>query len=113
VQIHDALLRCCRYIVAIKMHTQGMTVAQATDFFIKEGYQEKSNATLEAKRGTVDPTYLVYTLGKLQILAMRDDVKKALGDKFRLLQFHDAFLSVGGPPIKLVRAELFRNLELK
>jgi uncharacterized protein (DUF885 family) len=112
VQIHDALLRCCRYIVAIKMHTQGMTVAQATDFFIKEGYQEKSNATLEAKRGTVDPTYLVYTLGKLQILALRDEVKKAQGESFSLLKFHDAFLSVGGPPIKIVRAELLRNLGL-
>jgi uncharacterized protein (DUF885 family) len=113
VQIHDALLRCCRYIVAIKMHTQGMTIAQATDFFIKEGYQEKSNATLEAKRGTVDPTYLVYTLGKLQILAMRDDVKKAQGDSFSLLKFHDAFLSVGGPPLKIVRAELWNELGLK
>jgi uncharacterized protein (DUF885 family) len=113
VQIHDALLRCCRYIVAIKMHTQGMTVAQATDFFIKEGYQEKSNATLEAKRGTVDPTYLVYTLGKLQILALRDDLKQAQGDNFSLLKFHDAFLSVGGPPIRIVRDEIFRNLKLK
>ncbi|MFX4439415.1 DUF885 family protein, partial [Acinetobacter baumannii] len=75
IQIHDALLRCCRYIVAIKMHTQGMTVDQATAFFISDGYQEKLNAEKEAKRGTVDPTYLVYTLGKLEILALRDRVR--------------------------------------
>ena len=113
VQIHDALLRCCRYICAIKMHTQGMSVAQATDFFMKEGYQEKANAEREAKRGTVDPTYLVYTMGKLQILAMRDDVKKAQGENFSLIKFHDAFLSVGGPPLKIVRAEVWQKLGLK
>lgn len=113
VQIHDALLRCCRYIVAIKMHTQGMTVEQAIDFFMKEGYQEKPNATLEAKRGTVDPTYLVYTLGKLQILALREEIKAAQGERFSLQKFHDAFLSVGGPPIKIVRAEIFQMLGVK
>jgi uncharacterized protein (DUF885 family) len=106
VQIHDALLRCCRYIVAIKMHTQGMSVQQATDFFMKEGLQEKANAEVEAKRGTEDPTYLVYTLGKLDILALREQVKKAQGNAFDLQRFHDTFLSLGAPPLKIVRAEL-------
>ncbi|HEY9758091.1 MAG TPA: DUF885 domain-containing protein [Oculatellaceae cyanobacterium] len=113
VQIHDALLRCCRYIVAIKMHTQGMNVQQATDFFMKEGQQEKANAEVEAKRGTEDPTYLVYTLGKLEILALRDQVKKAQGDSFDLQKFHDTFLSLGAPPLKIVRAELLAKYGLQ
>lgn len=106
VQIHDALLRVCRYIVGIRMHTDGMTVEQSKEFFVKEGFQENANADRESKRGTEDPTYLVYTLGKLQILALRDDYKKAKGDKFNLKEFHDAFLAEGVPPIKLVRQAL-------
>ena len=113
VQIHDALLRCCRYIVAIKMHTQGMTLAQATDFFMKEGFQEKANAEREAKRGTQDPTYLVYTLGKLEILALRDQVRKAQGAAFNLEKFHNTFLSIGGPPLKIVKAELLDKLGIQ
>ncbi|MDR3616242.1 MAG: DUF885 domain-containing protein [Candidatus Obscuribacterales bacterium] len=111
VQLHDALLRACRYICAIKLHTQGMTVAEATDFFVKEGYQEKANGEREAKRGTMDPTYLVYTLGKLQILSLREEVKKAQGDKFNLYDFHNRFLSAGGPPVEIVRREMMAELK--
>ena len=114
VQIHDALLRACRYICAISLHTKGMTIAQATAFFVKEGYQEKANAEREAKRGTVDPTYLVYTLGKLQILALRDEVKqldKSQGKKFSLYDFHNQFLSAGVPPVQIVRAEMLAKLK--
>lgn len=103
VQIHDALLRVCRYIVGIKMHTQGMTLEQGTDFFYNEGFQERENGLREAKRGTMDPTYLVYTLGKLQILALRDDYKKLKRDQFSLKQFHDEFLAQGTPPINIIR----------
>jgi uncharacterized protein (DUF885 family) len=103
VQLHDALLRACRYIVGIRMHTDGMTMDQARQFFIKEGYMETANADRETKRGTMDPTYLVYTLGKLQILSLRDDYKKAMGDKYSLKDFHDGFLAQGCPPVKLVR----------
>jgi uncharacterized protein (DUF885 family) len=110
VQLHDALLRACRYICAIKLHTSDMTVAQATDFFVKEGYQEKANAEREAKRGTMDPTYLVYTLGKLQILSLREEVKKAQGDKFNLYDFHNRFLSTGAPPVEIVRKEMMAEL---
>lgn len=111
VQLHDALLRACRYICAIKMHTAGMTVAEATDFFVKEGYQEKANGEREAKRGTMDPTYLVYTLGKLQILSLREEVKKAQGDKFNLYDFHNRFLSTGVPPVEIVRKEMMDELK--
>ena len=113
IQIHDALLRCCRYIVAIKMHTQGMTVAQATEFFMREGFQEKANGEREAKRGTEDPTYLVYTLGKLEILSLKDQVRQAQGKAFDLEKFHDAFLSIGGPPLKIVKAEMLAKMGIK
>jgi uncharacterized protein (DUF885 family) len=109
VQLHDALLRCCRYIVGIQMHTQGMKFEDAVTFFMKEGYQEKANAERESKRGTMDPTYLVYTLGKLEIKKLRADYKEKMGDKFTLQDFHDKFLAQGCPPIKLVRQALLAN----
>ena len=108
-QLQDALLRDARYIAGIQMHTGKMTVAEATEFFVKEGYQVRPVAEKEAKRGTSDPTYLVYTLGKLQILKLRDDYKKAKGGKYTLQGFHDAFLAQGYPPVKIVRRALLGN----
>lgn len=102
-QIQDALLRDARYIVGISMHTGKMSFDQGVEFFNKEGYQTKAVAERETKRGTSDPTYLVYTLGKLEILKLRDDYKKKMGDKFSLQEFHDTFLKQGFPPIKIVR----------
>ena len=108
-QLQDALLRDARYIAGIQMHTGKMTVAEATEFFVKEGYQVRPVAEKEAKRGTSDPTYLVYTLGKLQILKLRDDYKKMKGGKYTLQGFHDAFLAQGYPPVKIVRRALLGN----
>lgn len=108
-QIHDALLRVCRYIAGIKMHTRGMSLEKAVELFEKEGYQEHANALREAKRGTMDPTYLVYTLGKLEILSMREEYRKKYGDTFELKKFHDAFLKQGYPPLALVRAQMFKE----
>ncbi|WP_114210646.1 DUF885 domain-containing protein [Acidisarcina polymorpha] len=105
-QLQDALLRDARFIVGIQMHTGKMSFDQAVDFFVKEGYQSHSTATVETKRGTSDPTYLYYTLGKLQIMKLRADMKKKQGDAFSLEQFHDAFLKEGFPPIKIVRREM-------
>ena len=102
-ELQDALLRNARFIVGIQMHTGKMTFDQAVDFFIKEGYQTKVNGTRETKRGTSDPTYLYYTLGKLEILKLREDYKKKMGDKFSLEGFHNEFLKQGFPPIKLIR----------
>jgi len=102
-QIQDALLRNARYIVGISMHSGKMTFDQAIDFFQKEGYQPKAVAETETKRGTSDPTYLVYTLGKLEIMKLREDYKKKMGDKFSLEEFHNTFLKQGFPPIKLIR----------
>lgn len=102
-QLSDALLRDCRYIVGIKLHTQGMTVAEGAKFFEKEGYQEPAMAFEEARRGAYDPTYLVYTLGKLQIYKLRADYRKLNGDAFKLETFHNEFVRQGGLPIKLIR----------
>ena len=105
-QLQDALLRDARYIVGIQMHTGRMTMEQAEEFFVKEGYQTRPMAEKEAKRGTEDPTYLVYTLGKLQILKLREDYKKLKGGEYTLQEFHDAFMRQGYPPIKIVRRAL-------
>ncbi|MGB7762037.1 MAG: DUF885 domain-containing protein [Bryobacteraceae bacterium] len=102
-QLQDALLRNARFIAGIKMHTGDMTVEEAVEFFVKEGYQVRPVAEKEAKRGTSDPTYLVYTLGKLQILKLREDYKKKKGAQFSLQEFHDSFIKQGTPPIKIVR----------
>ena len=102
-QLQDALLRNARYIVGIQMHTGQMTYDQAVEFFVKQGMQTRSTAVVESKRGTSNPTYLYYTLGKLQILKLRADVQKKEGPNFSLQKFHDDFMRQGGAPIKIVR----------
>jgi uncharacterized protein (DUF885 family) len=105
-QLQEALLRAARYVVGIRMHTRGMTLAQAAAFFEHEGLQSHKVADMESKRGTEDPTYLYYTYGKLEILKLRDDYKKKLGAGYSLRRFHDAFLSEGAIPLPLVRRAL-------
>lgn len=105
-QLVDALLRDARYIVGIQMHTKGMTMEQAQEVFVKEGYQQPVIGEMETKRGTADPTYLVYTLGKLEIQKLREDYRRKMGDKFSLQEFHDRFIKAGTAPIKIVRREL-------
>jgi uncharacterized protein (DUF885 family) len=102
-QLQDALLRNARFIVGIEMHTGKMSFDDAVAFFQKEGYQSKETAMVETKRGTGDPTYLYYTLGKLEIMKLREDMKKKQGAAFSLEKFHDDFLREGFPPIKVVR----------
>ncbi len=102
-QLQDALLRNARFIVGIKMHTGKMSFDEGVAFFEKEGYQSHMNSLRETKRGTSDPTYLYYTLGKLEILKLRDDYKKKVGVGFSLENFHNELLKQGFPPIKLVR----------
>jgi uncharacterized protein (DUF885 family) len=108
-QIQDALLRDARFVNSIKLHTgQGepggkWTMDQAVDFFVKEGYQSKSVGEVETKRGTGDPTYLYYTLGKLEIMKLREDYKKKKGAAFTIQDFHDSFMRQGFAPIKVVR----------
>ena len=102
-QLQDALLRDARFIVGIQMHTGKMTFDEAVEFFQNEGYQSKETALVETKRGTDDPTYLYYTLGKLEIMKLREDLKAKQGAAFSLEKFHDEFLKQGFPPIKILR----------
>ena len=102
-QLQDALLRNARFIVGIEMHSGRMSYDEAIQFFVKEGYQSRETGVIEAKRGTSDPTYLYYTLGKLEIMKLREDVKKKQGSAFTLERFHDDFLKQGFPPVKIVR----------
>lgn len=105
-QLEEALLRNCRYVCAIKLHTQGMSVDEATKFFMDKAFMEETPARKEALRGTFDPGYLNYTLGKLMILKLREDLKRREGSNFSLRKFHDDLLSYGAPPVPLVRASM-------
>jgi hypothetical protein len=105
-QLQEALLRDCRYVVGIKLHTQGMTVADGAKVFVEKGFQEPANGYEEARRGAYNPTYLYYTLGKLEIQELRDEYRAKKGTSLK--QFHDAFVAQGGLPIELVRRILFR-----
>jgi uncharacterized protein (DUF885 family) len=102
-QLADALLRLCRFVVGIKEHTEGMTVDQGTRFFMENAYMGETPSRIEAERGTFDPTYLVYTVGKLAILKMRDDYKRYKGKDFSLQEFHDHLLSNGNAPLWVQR----------
>ncbi len=108
-QLQDALLRNARFNVAIRMHTMGMTTDQAEQFFVTEGFQSPEIAKVETRRGTADATYLYYTLGKLEILRLRDDLKTKQGAAFQLGSFHDRFMVEGPVPIKIVRRDLLGN----
>jgi len=105
-QLQDALLRDARFVCGIQMHRGKFTLDQSREFFVKEGFQSPRIADIETKRGTSDPTYLYYTLGKLQILKLREDVHKKQGAAFSLGKFHDDFMSQGYPPIAIVRKAL-------
>ena len=108
-QLQDALLRDARFIVGIEMHTGDMTIEQAVDFFQQQGYQSRETAIVETRRGAGDPTYLYYTLGKLEIMKLRADMEKKEGATFSLEKFHDDFLRQGFPPIKIVREAMLGN----
>jgi len=108
-QLQDALLRDARFIVGIGIHTGKMTFDQGVDFFVKEGYQTHITGERETRRGTSDPTYLYYTLGKLEILKLREDYRNLKGSAFSLQEFHDTFLKQGMPPIKIVRKKMLGN----
>jgi Uncharacterized protein conserved in bacteria len=108
-QADEALLRLCRLCVSIKMHTQKMSIDEATKFFQDNCYYEEKPARQEAMRGTYDPGYLNYTLGKLQILKLRDDYKAQQGDEFSLQKFHNELLNHGMPPIRLLREIMIKD----
>jgi hypothetical protein len=102
-QLSNALLRNVRYLSAIGLHTKGMTVEESERMFREQGFQDPGNARQQAARGTYDPAYLNYTMGTLMIMKLREDWTRQHGAGNALKQFHDRFLSYGGPPIPLVR----------
>jgi uncharacterized protein (DUF885 family) len=102
-QLQDALLRDVRFIVGIKLHTQGMTIDEAAKLFETQGHQTHPIAVLEAKRGAGDPLYGYYTMGKLMILKLREDYEKKTGTAYSLQNFHDAFIKLGPLPLPLIR----------
>src|SRR5213078_875004 len=87
----------------VKLHTAGWTVEQGAKLFVERGFQEPANAYEESRRGAYNPTYLYYTLGKLQIYQLREDYRKAKRTAYRLSEFHNEFIKQGAIPIKLVR----------
>jgi hypothetical protein len=105
-QLSEALLRDVRFLSAIGLHTGGMTVAQSEQMFKDKAFQDPGNARQQAARGTYDPAYLNYTLGKLMIMQLREDWTKTHGGRAGWKAFHDQFLAYGGPPIPLVRAQM-------
>jgi uncharacterized protein (DUF885 family) len=108
-QSGDALLRICRLCVSVKMHCQGMTMDEGTRFFMDNWYQGEKPSAQESLRGTFDPGYLFYTVGKLQILKLRNDYQKQEGTNFSLKKFHDLVLDNGMPPIRLLREVMIKD----
>ena len=92
MQIREALLRLCRYLAAFGMHTQGWSYDAAVDFFMREGYATRPVAELESRRGVVGPSYFAYTLGKHEILDLREQLRAKWGPEFSLKRFHNAFV---------------------
>ena len=105
-QISNALLRDARFLSSIGLHTQGWSVEDSKRFFIEEAFQSEGTAIQQAARGTYDPAYLNYTMGKLMIKRLRDDWSSSRGGRAAWREFHDEFLSYGGPPIPLVRQQM-------
>lgn len=110
-QLTNALLRNVRYLCAIGLHTKGMTVAECEQMFVNEGFTDIGTARQQSTRGTYDPAYLNYTMGKLMIRKLRDDWSASRGGKQAWRQFHDQFLTYGGPPIPMVRRDMLGSAE--
>ena len=108
-QLLEALIRNCRYLCSLGMHTQGMTLDEATKFFQAHAYMEEHPARREALRGAFDPGYLNYTLGKLMLLKLRQDWRRQEGSDYSLRRFHDATLSWGAPPVPLLRQAMLND----
>ena len=112
-------LRNVRFLSAIGLHTQGMTVEASEKMFRELAFRDEGNARQQAARGTFDPAYLNYTLGKLMIRKLRDDWTATRGGRAAWKSFHDTFLSYGAPPIPVItqgdvsRRKWFRTLRVR
>ena len=108
-QLLEALVRNCRYLCSLGMHTQGMSMDEAARFFQAHAYMEEHPARREALRGAFDPGYLNYTLGKLMLLKLRSDWRRQEGSAYTLRRFHDTALSWGAPPVPLLRQAMLKE----
>src|SRR5204863_1042144 len=102
-QLAESLIRLCRLIVGLRLHCEDLSVEQGVRFFREEAYLEEASARREAERRTVDPAYVLYSLGKLMVLKLREDYKAMKGDRFSLRAFHDTLLGNGTVPLWLHR----------
>lgn len=112
-QLGDALLRNCRVVVSLGVHTKGMTLEAAAKRFVDDCKQDPATAREQATRATFDPGYFAYTLGKVQILKLRDEAKALLGNGFDLQIFHDSLLAHGSPPVPLIRERVLNEIQFK
>ncbi len=103
-QLAEALIRLCRFIVGIRLHSEDLSVEQGVRFFRDEAFLEEATARREAERGTFDPSYILYSAGKLMVLKLREDYKAQAGAKYSLRGFHDSLLANGTVPVWLHRA---------
>jgi len=102
-QLAESLIRLCRLVVGLRLHCEDLSVEQGVRFFRDEAYLEDTSARREAERGTFDPSYILYSLGKLMVLKLREDYKASTSDRFTLRGFHDALLANGTVPLGLHR----------
>ncbi len=110
-QLSNALLRNARFVSAIGLHTGGMSVAESERLFVEEAYQDVGSPRQQAARGTYDPAYLNYNMGKLMIRKLRSDWTATRGGQGAWREFHDRFLSYGGPPVPMVREAMLGTTE--
>jgi len=110
--LHGALLRNCRFAASVGMHARGMSLEAAEERFVHDCHQDRPTAHEQAVRGTFDPGYFAYTLGKLQILSLRAEARAKLGPAFSLQRFHDALLAHGAPPVALIHDRVLHDLGL-
>lgn len=108
-QLTMAILRDCRLLIALDLHTSDMNLQQAADFIAANTYMVPIRCRQEAMRGAQDPSYLYYTLGKLMLLKLRDDYARQEGERYSLLRFHQAILDCGAPPLPLARRMLLHD----
>ena len=108
-QLAESLVRLARFIVSIRLHCEDLSVEQGMRFFRDEAFLEEGTARREAERGTFDPTYLVYSVGKLMMLKLRHDYKEQQGGKFSLRTFHDTVLANGTAPFLAHRRLLLQD----
>ena len=108
-QLLMGLLRNCRFVSSVNMHCRGMTVEESKKLFMEKALMSEKAAEMEARRGTFDPMYLNYNLGKLIIMKLRKDYEKEQGKNYSLKKFHDTFMKFGGVNLMIIRQNMLKK----